>query len=607
MGEFEDGRGPASDVEPVDGLTRDASSGSTRAPSMDLPRSPSSGSTRGPSIDPPRESAAPPAPGKRWRVRARRPLDEEHLLEEVEPGSAEARRVLALHRTMRTRGILYAHELRQLATFFREDPETQGIPEHADMAGVKVAIGLRTTAARAWSLVLDARTSVGLMPATFTFLARGDMPEEFHRHLLRQVRRLDDAQKEAVDRHLAGVEIPAVSKATFEAQVRLAVRLATAGTVPEPPSASRSVEIVDVDTTAGTASLCVTGPILEIQGLAHRLDVAARTVQKAQRAALQDGADGPLPFDIDGDLADRGRALSLASLRYAILTHSVLDIDPVQETRSPYKILVTVPVTTLMGLENTPAMLDGLTPIPAELARKLAAGESTWLRILTDAITGAPCDAVAESYSPTSQMRLQLRLRHPVCAVPGCGRPTLLGAEDDHILEYDHRHPDEGGQTALSNLHRLCWRHHQLKTAGLLDPTRDPVPARGPGSADGSAPADGAALTDGPSSATDPGPAPPPGPVSTQWTLDGGIRTRSVEHTDLLTPVVVEALEAAWRIHQRTRADAERLAAAEKARPRRERADEQRRQALAIAHPHLRSRLLPPDPDRIAAIGDPPF
>ena len=524
-----------------------------------------------PGADP--ASAPPRSP--RWRVRARRPLDDEYVLSQVEPGSVEASRVLALHRTMKTRARLYAHQLRQLATFFREDPETQGIPENADMAGLKVAVGLRTSPARAWAMVLDARTSVDLMPATFVHLSAGDLPEDFHRYLLRQVRRLDDEQKEAVDRHLAGVEIPSVSKDTFEAQVRLAVRLATAGTVPVVPTASRSVELVELDTKAGTASLYVTGPIPEIQSLAHRLDVAARTVQKAQRAALRDGAEGPLPFDIDGDLAARGRAMSRASLRYAILTHSVLDIDPVQETRSPYKILVTVPVTTLLGLENTPAMLDGLTPIPAELARDLAAGEPTWLRILTDPIIGAPCDAVAETYHPTAQARLQLRLRHPLCAVPGCERPTRLAAEDDHIVEYDHDHPDEGGPTSLQNLHRLCWRHHQLKTAGLLDPTREPDDA--------------------------------PGPVTTDWEIDGGVRARTVEHTDLVTPVTAEALEAAWRIHQRLHAEAERHAAAEKSRPRRERVDEQRREAMAIAHPHLRSRLRAPDPDAIAALGDPPF
>ena len=142
--------------------------------------------------------------------------------------------------------------------------------------------------------------------------------------------------------------------------------------------------------------------------------------------------------------------------------------------------------------------------------------------------------------------------------------------------------PSRRGRADLAReLHRLCWSHHQLKTAGLLDPTRVPDPTREPDDA--------------------------PGPVTTDWEIDGGVRARTVEHTDLVTPVTAEALEAAWRIHQRLHADAERLAAAERARPRRERVDEQRRKAMAIAHLHLRSRLRPPDPDAIAALGDPPF
>ena len=209
----------------------------------------------------------------------------------------------------------------------------------------------------------------------------------------------------------------------------VAVKLATAGDLPTPPVMARDVEIVDINTEKGTASLLVTGPILEIMALAHRLDVASRTVQKAQRAALEAGEEGPLPFDIDRDLAERGAAMSLRTLRYAILTHSILDLDTVEETSTPYKLLVTVPATTLMGVDEAPAMLDGMTPIPAELARELAAGESTWQRILTDPITGAYLPVTATTYQPTAQMRLLLRLRHPICAVPGCSRPTAMAAE----------------------------------------------------------------------------------------------------------------------------------------------------------------------------------
>ncbi|ACU84478.1 HNH endonuclease [Brachybacterium faecium DSM 4810] len=523
----------------------------------------------------------PELPG--WRVRSRRPLDEERILEEVQPGSLEAGRVLALHRTMTTRTRLYAHHLRSLAVFFVEDPEVEGRPEDAEVSALKIAAGLRCTYDQAWAQVRDAHTAVDLMPLTFEYLRRGDLTEGMHQYLLRRVRRLSEEQARQVDAHLATIELPSVSWSTYIKHVRLAVELATAGALTRPPSQARDVEIVDVDTASGTASLLVTGPIPEIQGLAHRLDVQARTVQRAQRAALEDGAEGPVPFDIDQDLAQRGRPLSLRTLRYAILTHSVLDIDPVQETRSPYKILVTIPATTLLHLDDAPAMLEGMTPLPAELARALAAGEPTWQRILTDPLTGAHLPVTAQTYHPTAQMRLQLRLRHPVCAVPGCTRPTALAAEDDHIIEYDHQNPSQGGQTCLWNLHRLCWQHHQAKTAGLIDPERDQAedPARA-----------GHTTT---------------GPLVTTWTLDQAIRTRSREHTDLLTARSVQALDRAWQLHQHLHAEAQRQHAEQKARPRTERAAQQRQDALTRAHPHRYTRRIippgqpPPDP------GDPPF
>lgn len=539
----------------------------------------------GPPADPsaplnPSSPDAPNAPGTapeglpRWTVRARRELDEECIIEEATPGSLDAPRVMALHRTMRMRASLRAHELRQLATFFREDPEVRGLLDDADVTALKVAAGLRCTYPQAHAKVRDAHLAVEWLPLTFAYLRRGDLPEDWHCYLLRHTRRLTEDQAREVDAHMAGVEMPSISQDTFEKHVRLSVALATAGTLPSPPSLSRDVEIVGVDTETGTASLLVTGPIPEIQALAHRLDIAARTVQTAQRRALEAGEEGPLPFDIDRDLAERGTALSLRTLRYAILTHSILDIDPVEETARPYKILVTVPALTLMGLSEAPAMLDGMTPLPAELARELAAGESTWQRILLDPMTGAHLPVTADTYSPTAQMRLQLRLRHPVCAVPGCTRATVIAAEDDHIIEYDHDHPEQGGQTSLWNLHRLCWLHHKLKTAGLIDPVRDPAddPTRG----------------DGTTTA---------GPLETVWDIGRDIRIRTRENTDLLTPRLAAALHRDWRTYQRAHDDAVRLHAEQKARPREERVTEQRRAAWAKAYPSRGGRrIIPPGP-----------
>ena len=482
------------------------------------------GSQSAPRRDP---APAPSDPRGPWAVRARNELTEERILEEV--GGIEgphAERVLEMHATMRERAQLHARKLRQLATFFDLDPDNEGTLEDADMTAMKVAVGLRCSIAQATSLIRDAHHAVVDLPRMFAHLEAGDLPEDYHRFLLRQVRRLETEQIRLVDQHLARVEILSISRSTFEAQVRLAV--ASVGNELKPPRDAREVRVDGIDPEQGVAWLTVTGPIPEIRSLAQRLDASARTVQRAQRAALEAGDEEPVPFDIDGDVRERGRPLGRAALRYAILTHSVLDLDPVQETAQPFKILVTVPVTTLLGMDDSPAMLDGLTPIPADVARDLAATSSVWYRILTDPICGTHLPVRIDTYRPDAQQRLQLRLRHPVCAAPGCTRPTALAAEDDHIIEYDHQYPARGGPTSQWNLHRLCRRHHQLKTAGLIDPVRDPRDdPEGP---------------DGTTSAE---------PLRTTWDIGEGLRTCTQESADLLTPRMTRRFAQAERRFRR--------------------------------------------------------
>lgn len=491
-----------------------------------------------------------------WPVRARTELTEERILESAEVGEDEGQAVCvrAIFGSMRERAKLYAEQMLLLTEFFTRDPDVSGCLDDADISAMKVALGLRCSIPQAEAQIRDAHRSVELMPQTFDALAAGDLPEDFHHYLLRRMRRLGDEQAGVVDAHVASWDLRSISRGQFERHVRLLVALVNAGTLTMPQSPMRDVRLDTTDPESGTATLLVSGPIPEITALAHRLDVSARDVQRAQRHALQDELEGPLPFDIDETLRERGRPLSLATLRYAILTHSMLDIDPVQETSTAYKILVTVPAMTLMGLEDAPATLNGITPIPAEQARDLAAGHSTWQRILTDPITGAYLPVAAETYHPTAQMRLQLRLRHPVCAAPGCARPTVLAAEDDHILEYDHEHPDRGGPTSLWNLHRLCWLHHQQKTAGRTDPVRDPEDSE-----------DHARDAAGRS------------PISTTWDIDQEVRARTREERDLLTPILATLLATSWEQHQRAHADAARLREEQERTPPAQRSAEERR------------------------------
>lgn len=504
-----------------------------------------------------------------WPVRARRALTPDAIqssalvdsAHESDPVvTAHARQAVTIHDTARERTRLYARQLAEVARFLHEDPDVRDLNDDLDLIAMKLSTALRLSASQAVGRVRDAHRAVTVMPGTFAQLSTGDLPEDWHRALLRRLAPLTDAQAAAIDAVIATWEVESISRAQFDRHLGLAISLALSD-VPEPPRPpERDVTVQVGPVTEGTATLSVTGPMLEILSLSHRLDAAARTVQAAQRQQLAENPGEPLPFDPDGTALGNGRALSLAALRYLVLTHSLLHHEPVEAPKTAFTLFVTVPAMTLLGASDAPGMLEGGTPIPAEQARYLAAGQPDWQRLLTDPVSGAYLDAAPTRYTPTAAQRAQLRLRHPVCAAPGCRRSTTLASEDDHIEEFDHQDPVRGGPTELANLHRLCWRHHQLKTAGHLDPTREPA-----------ADLDSSTTRPPATSAAAARPCPgagsaPPGlqgrdPAVTRWTLDGAHSSWTVEHTDMTTPLLAATLERNWREHLAWKESAEARAA----------------------------------------------
>ncbi|WP_253720100.1 HNH endonuclease signature motif containing protein [Brevibacterium renqingii] len=110
---------------------------------------------------------------------------------------------------------------------------------------------------------------------------------------------------------------------------------------------------------------------------------------------------------------------------------------------------------------------DG-SPIPADMARRVAGYASTWTRLLTDPATGTPVDAKALSYTIPESIRKTLIAQYVSCTFPGCTLPAET-AEVDHIDPFDHDEPSRGGLTRFGNLHCLCKQHHQAKTDGKFD------------------------------------------------------------------------------------------------------------------------------------------
>lgn len=130
------------------------------------------------------------------------------------------------------------------------------------------------------------------------------------------------------------------------------------------------------------------------------------------------------------------------------------------------QVHVTMPLTSLIGLDDLPGELAGYGPIPAQLAREFAA-DATLRRLVTDPLSGTVLDVGTTMYRPPTGLAEFVKARDQHCRFPGCRRP---GRQCD--LDHGIRFPD--GPTSCANLCCLCRRHHRLKTKGgwlvKLDP-----------------------------------------------------------------------------------------------------------------------------------------
>jgi hypothetical protein len=216
-----------------------------------------------------------------------------------------------------------------------------------------------------------------------------------------------------------------------------------------------------------------------------------RTAESRRRVEYQPDDDGMawlniyLPAEkalgIDARLTMLGRALqcpgetrTIAQLRTDVLTdlltHScaagVFDSSPSAAGGEGLggihaQVNVTVPVLTLLGVDDAPADLEGYGPIAPELARRLAAHAPSFTRLLTHPETGAVLSVGRDSYAVPASLKKWLRVRDRTCRHPGCNR-SAASTELDHTVPWSR-----GGTTAYNNLSNLCRRHHMLKSEGL--------------------------------------------------------------------------------------------------------------------------------------------
>ena len=123
------------------------------------------------------------------------------------------------------------------------------------------------------------------------------------------------------------------------------------------------------------------------------------------------------------------------------------------------ELQVVVDLATLLGLAEDPGLLAG-QPVPAPIARELAAECGSMRRIVTDPVRGHLLDFGRRVYLP-DPLKEFVAARDGTCRSPGCGQPAAR-SQLDHVIPFPHGPSDAG------NTHVLCKRDHDTKTTGDL-------------------------------------------------------------------------------------------------------------------------------------------
>jgi hypothetical protein len=208
----------------------------------------------------------------------------------------------------------------------------------------------------------------------------------------------------------------------------------------------------------GMGSLCLTHTVADIQTADYRLTLIA----KALRANGDERTIDQLRADLAVDLII-GRVqlgASVAELEHAETGDRSDPVDTVHALpTSGYArpvVNVTVPIQTLMGLSDHPAVLSGGSVIPATLARLIAADpDSTWYRMLTDPARRMT-ELSTKSYHPTPPIWREMVARYNTCYRRNCDRPATT-SEGDHLEKWPR------GATSSTNLGPACKPDHKGK------------------------------------------------------------------------------------------------------------------------------------------------
>lgn len=339
-----------------------------------------------------------------------------------------------------------------------------------DQEREEIAAALRISPNTAQYRIDTAQLLVNHLPETARALADGSISTAHANAIARESASLIYG---GADRAvIAKIEAKAVASAEFSTpnQIAVAIRKAVAQVAPREleerfASAREERKVICYPERDGMATISALLTAPDARLVMRSLELRIAEKKDGSKSADQRRADAFVDI-INGSAARSGADVGVAAGAEKIGAGGGPQVIPAASSarakpreKSAMTINVIVDLPTLLGLAENPAELSGYGPIPASLARELAASHQ-WRRFITDPVSGELLEVGRDKYQPPDALVDFITARDRTCRFPGCRRAAEL-SDIDHAIPWD-----EGGKTSPENLGALCRRHHRLKTHG---------------------------------------------------------------------------------------------------------------------------------------------
>jgi hypothetical protein len=197
-----------------------------------------------------------------------------------------------------------------------------------------------------------------------------------------------------------------------------------------------------------------TGGTVHVEGdldLADAIDFNAALAADAHQQLVLGSTES---LDVRRSIA----AGNLARHQQALDLSSTPDDQPRRSRRGPVVLHVHLEHAAVLGAGGLARLQGAGGPVTAEQVREWCAHPGA--QITVQPVLDLADHLHVGSYEASARLKLQTRLRDPVCVFPFCHRPA-------EKCDCDHRvaHADDG-PTCSCNLAPACRRHHRAKTVG---------------------------------------------------------------------------------------------------------------------------------------------